>query len=84
MAISWSLARLTVPPIALHFHSLCPSLNCVSLHLICQTSKDEKLSIDLGVTNDEVGRLNEFNECIGILDDTDFNSNLDECKLVNK
>ena len=36
------------------------------------------------MTNNEVFQLHQFNEYIARLDDTDFNTNLDACKLVNK
>ena len=36
------------------------------------------------MTNNEVFQLHQFNEYIGRLDDTDFNTNLDECQLVSR
>jgi hypothetical protein len=60
------------------------ALNSIVIQFVDEANKDEELCTDLGITNDEVGRLNQFNEYIGRLDDTDFNTNLDECKLVNK
>ena len=74
------LTNITINSIRNRIHAL----SNIVIQFVDEANKDEKLSMDLGVTNNEVGRLNEFNECIGILDDTDFNTNLDECKLVNK
>ena len=61
------------------------ALNNIVIQFVDEANKDEKLSIDLGITNDEVFfQLHQFNEYIARLDDTDFNTNLDECKLVNR
>jgi hypothetical protein len=61
------------------------ALNNIVIQFVGEANKDEALSNELGVTNNEVYfQLHQFNEYIGRLDDTDFNTNLDECKLVNK
>lgn len=60
------------------------ALNNIVIQFVGEANKDEALSNELGVTNNEVFQLHQFNEYIGRLDDTDFNTNLDECKLVNK
>ena len=60
------------------------ALNNIVIQFVDEANKDEALSTELGVTNNEVFQLHQFNEYIGRLDDTDFNTNLDECKLVNK
>ena len=60
------------------------ALNSIVIQFVDEANKDEALSTDLGVANNEVLQLHQFSECIAILDDTDFNTNLDECKLVNR
>ena len=60
------------------------ALNNIVIQFVDEANKDEALSNELGVTNNEVFQLHQFSEYIGRLDDTDFNTNLDECKLVNK
>jgi hypothetical protein len=60
------------------------ALNNIVIQFVGEANMDEALSNELGVTNNEVFQLHQFNEYIGRLDDTDFNTNLDECKLVNK
>jgi hypothetical protein len=60
------------------------ALNNIVIQFVGEANKDEALSNELGVTNNEVFQLHQFNEYIGRLDDTDFNTNLDSCKLVNK
>ena len=60
------------------------ALNNIVIQFVDEANKDEALSTELGVTNNEVFQLHQFNEYIGRLDDTDFNTNLDECKLVNR
>ena len=61
------------------------ALNNIVIQFVDEANKDEKLSTDLGITNDEVFfQLHQFAEYIARLDDTDFNTNLDECKLVNR
>ena len=60
------------------------ALNNIVIQFVDEANKDEAMCNELGVTNNEVFQLNQFNEYIGRLDDTDFNTNLDECKLVNR
>jgi hypothetical protein len=60
------------------------ALNNIVIQFVDEANKDERLRTELGVTNNEVFQLHQFNECIRRLDDTDFNTNLDECKLVNR
>ena len=60
------------------------ALNNIVIQFVDEANNDEALSNELGVTNNEVFQLHQFSEYIGRLDDTDFNTNLDECKLVNK
>ena len=61
------------------------ALNNIVIQFVDEANKDEKLSTDLGITNDEVFfQLHQFSEYIGRLDDTDFNTNLDECQLVSR
>ena len=60
------------------------ALNNIVIQFVGEANKVEALSNELGVTNNEVFQLHQFNEHIGRLDDTDFNTNLDACKLVNK
>ena len=60
------------------------ALNNIVIQFVDEANKDEALCNKLGVTNNEVFQLHQFNEYIGRLDDTDFNTNLDECKLVNR
>jgi hypothetical protein len=60
------------------------ALNNIIIQFVYEANKDEALSTELGIRNNEVFQLHQFNEYIGRLDDTDFNTNLNECKLVNK
>ena len=60
------------------------ALNNIVIQFVDEANKDEALSTELGVTNNEVFQLHQFNEYIGRLDDTDFNTNLDECQLVSR
>ena len=60
------------------------ALNNIVIQFVDEANKDEALSNKLGVTNNEVFQLHQFNEYIGRLDDTDFNTNLDECQLVSR
>ena len=60
------------------------ALNNIVIQFVDEANKDEALRTKLGVTNSEAFQVHQFNEYIGRLDDTDFNTNLDECKLVNK
>ena len=60
------------------------ALNSIVIQFVDEANRDEALSTELGVTNKEVFQLHQFNEYIGRLDDTDFNTNLNECKLVNR
>ena len=60
------------------------ALNNIVIQFVDEANKDQAISTELGITNNEVFQLRQFNEYIGRLDDTDFNTNLDECKLVNK
>ena len=60
------------------------ALNNIVIQFVDEANKDEALCNELRVTNNEVFQLHQFNEYIARLDDTDFNTNLDECKLVNR
>lgn len=60
------------------------ALNNIVIQFVDEANKDEALCNKLGVTNNEVFQLHQFNEYIGRLDDTDFNTNLDECQLVSR
>ena len=60
------------------------ALNNIVIQFVDEANKDEALCNKLGVTNNEVFQLHQFNENIGRLDNTDFNTNLYECKLVNR
>jgi hypothetical protein len=60
------------------------ALNSIVIQFVDEANKDEALSTDLGVANNEVLQLHQFSECIAILDDTDFNTNLYDCKFVNR
>ena len=60
------------------------ALNNIVMQFVDEAHKDEALSNELGVTNNEVFQLHQFSEYIGRLDDTDFNTNLDECQLVSR
>jgi hypothetical protein len=60
------------------------ALNNIIIQFVYEANKDEALSTELGIRNNEVFQLHQFNEYIGRLDDTDFNTNLNECTLVNK
>ena len=60
------------------------ALNNIVIQFVDEANKDEALSNELGVTNNEVFQLHQFSEYIGRLDDTDFNTNLDECQLVSR
>jgi hypothetical protein len=60
------------------------ALNSIVIQFVDEANKDEALSTDLGVANNEVLQLHQFAECIAILDDTDFNTNLYDCKFVNR
>ena len=60
------------------------ALNNIVIQFVDEANKDEALCNELGVTNNEVFQLHQFNEHIGRLDDTDFNTNLDECQLVSR
>ena len=60
------------------------ALNNIIIQFVYEANTDEALSTELGIRNNEVFQLHQFNEYIGRLDDTDFNTNLDECKLVNR
>ncbi len=52
------------------------ALNSIVIQFVDEANKDDALSTELGVTNNEVLQLHQFSECIAILDDTDFNTNL--------
>ena len=60
------------------------ALNNIVEQFVNVVNHNEAQSTELGVSNTEVLQLHQFSECIAILDDTDFNTNLNECKLVNK
>ena len=60
------------------------ALNNIVIQFVDEANKDQAISTELGITNNEVFQLHQFNEYIARLDDTDFNTNLDECKLVNR
>ena len=60
------------------------ALNNIVIQFVDEANKDEALCNELRVTNNEVFQLHQFNEYIGRLDDTDFNTNLDECQLVSR
>ena len=60
------------------------ALNSIVIQFVKEANKDEALSTELGVANNEVLQLHQFAEYIARLDDTDFNTNLDECKLVSR
>ena len=60
------------------------ALNNIVEQFVNVTNQNEEQSTELGISNTEVLQLHQFSEYIAILDDTDFNTNLNECKLVNK
>ena len=60
------------------------ALNNIVIQFVDEANKDESLRTKLGVSNTEVLQLHQFAEYIARLDDTDFNTNLDECKLVSR
>ena len=60
------------------------ALNNIVEQFVNVVNHNEAQSTELGVSNTEVLQLHQFSECIAILDDTDFNTTLNECKLVNK
>ena len=60
------------------------ALNNIVIQFVDEANKDQAISTELGITNNEVFQLHQFNEYIGRLDDTDFNTNLDECQLVSR
>ena len=60
------------------------ALNNIVIQFVDEANKDEALCNELRVTNNEVFQLHQFNEYIARLDDTDFNTNLDECQLVSR
>ena len=60
------------------------ALNNIVIQFVDEANKDQAISTELGITNNEVFQLHQFNEHIGRLDDTDFNTNLDECQLVSR
>ena len=60
------------------------ALNNIVEQFVNVTNQNEEQSTELGVSNTEVLLLHQFSEYIAILDDTDFNTDLNECKLVNK
>ena len=60
------------------------ALNNIVEQFVNVANQNEKQSTELGVSNTEVLQLHQFSEYIAILDDTDFNTDLNECKLVNK
>ena len=60
------------------------ALNNIVEQFVNVVNHNEAQSTELGVSNTEVLQLHQFSEYIAILDDTDFNTNLNECKLVNK
>ena len=60
------------------------ALNSIVIQFVNVANQNEAQSTELGVSNTEVLQLHQFAEYIARLDDTDFNTNLDECKLVNK
>ena len=60
------------------------ALNNIVEQFVNVTNQNEEQSTELGISNTEVLQLHQFSEYIAILDDTDFNTDLNECKLVNK
>ena len=60
------------------------ALNNIVEKFVNVTNQNEEQSTELGISNTEVLQLHQFSEYIAILDDTDFNTDLNECKLVNK
>lgn len=60
------------------------ALNNIVEQFVNVANQNEEQSTELGVSNTEVLQLHQFSEYIAILDDTDFNTDLNECKLVNK
>ena len=60
------------------------ALNNIVEQFVNEANQNEAQSTELGVSNTEVLQLHQFSECFAILDDTDFNTNLNDCKLVNK
>jgi hypothetical protein len=60
------------------------ALNSIVIQFVDEANKDEALSTELGVSNTEVLQLHQFAEYIARLDDTDFNTNLYDCKFVNR
>jgi hypothetical protein len=60
------------------------ALNNIVEQFVNVVNQNEVQSTELGVSNTEVLQLHQFAEYIARLDDTDFNTNLDECKLVSR
>jgi hypothetical protein len=60
------------------------ALNSIVIQFVNVANQNEAQSTELGVSNTEVLQLHQFAEYIARLDDTDFNTNLDECKLVSR
>lgn len=60
------------------------ALNSIVEQFVNIANQNEAQSTELGVSNTEVLQLHQFAEYIARLDDTDFNTNLDECKLVSR
>jgi hypothetical protein len=60
------------------------ALNSIVIQFVNVANQNEAQSTELGVSNTEVLQLHKFAEYIARLDDTDFNTNLDECKLVSR
>ena len=60
------------------------ALNSIVIQFVNVANQNEAQSTELGVSNTEVIQLHQFAEYIARLDDTDFNTNLYECKLVNR
>jgi hypothetical protein len=60
------------------------ALNSIVIQFVDEANKDEALSTVLGVSNTEVLQLHQFAEYIARLDDTDFNTNLYDCKFVDR
>ena len=60
------------------------ALNDIVEQFVNVVNQNEVQSTELGVSNTEVLQLHQLAEYIARLDDTDFNTNLDECKLVSR